>query len=505
LILLGILAGYLVLAIEMALTKRPWVDEAWFAIPALNLLTHGVMATTNVEGAGTWMTGLDQYTYWITPLHLITQAGWYWMFGFGVLNLRALSIVWGLVAVPCVFVIVERLTGQRRVALLATGLVATDYTVIRAASDGRMDMMNAALGFAAIATYLLLRSGSLTRAVLVSHACAAASVLTHPNGIMPAAALVALTLFLDRTRVGWQQILVASVPYIVGFSAWGVYILQAPELFITQFGGNAAGQPWDGVGSWFTSIWETYAAAYGLQSHWAGPVIHVRALVLLAYLTGVVGVLATGALRRDRGARALVLLLGTEFLLMSLMRRASAHDYLVHVVPWYASVLAVWLVWIWEQARLPRPLVATAVAGLVLLQCGGVVLRAYVNTYESQYRPVIRFLQAESRPGDLIMGSAELGFSLGFTSQLLDDTRLGYYSGRHPEFIVVDSRYQSWIVGYLASEPAVQAHVQTLLAEYEQVYAQGTDVIYRCRLHGDPIDGEAMRAQAFGRGLGEHP
>ena len=98
------------------------------------------------------------------------------------------------------------------------------------------------------------------------------------------------------------------------------------------------------------------------------------------------------------------------------------------------------------------------------------------------------------------MGSAELGFSLGFTSQLLDDTRLGYYSGRHPEFIVVDSRYQSWIVGYLASEPAVQAHVQTLLAQYEQVYAHGTDVIYRCRQHADSAQSEAVRAQAFTRG-----
>lgn len=496
--IIGILAVYATLAVTMTLTKRPWVDEAWFAIPALNLLTRGVLATTNLETAGTWLAGVDQYTYWITPLHFVTQAGWYSIFGFGVISLRALSMVWGVVALLAVFVIVDRLTRQRRVALLAIGIVATDYTFIRAASDGRMDMMNAALGFAGLASYLLLRSQGLTRAIAVSHGCAMASFLTHPNGVMPIAALTALTLFLDRSRLEWRHLLPAALPYVVGLSAWGAYILQAPDLFISQFGGNAAGQPWTGVGGWFASVWNTYAAAYGLQTHWAGPAVQLRALVLIAYLMGVAGVLATGALRSDRGVRALLLLLGTYFLMLSLMRRATAHDYLVHLVPLYASVLAVWVVWLWEQARLPKPVLATAVVGLMLLQCGGVALRAYVNTYDRQYRPLIRFLEAESRPDDLIMGSAELGFALGFTHRLVDDTRLGFYSGRHPEFIVMDNRYHNWMVELLAAQPVIQAHVQTLLAEqYEKVYAHNTDAVFRCRLHRDTAHGDAVRAQAF--------
>jgi hypothetical protein len=494
----GILAVYLVLAITMTLTKRPWVDEAWFAIPALNLLTHGVLATTNLETTGTWLAGVDQYTYWITPLHLVTQAGWYWLFGFGVLSLRALSIVWGVVALLAVFIVVDRLTRQRSVALVAVGIVAVDYTFIRAASDGRMDMMNAALGFAGLAAYLNLRSRSLTTAIVVSHSCAMASFLTHPNGVMPGVALAALTLFLDRSRLEWRHLPLAAVPYVVGLSAWGAYILQAPHLFMTQFGGNAAGQPWHGIGSWFASVWHTYAAAYGLQAHWAGPAVHLRAFVLLAYLAGVVAVLATGALRNDRGVRGLLLLLGTYFLLMSLMRRASAHDYIIHVVPLYASVLAVWLTWAWQHARVPKPLLAGGVAGLVALQVGGVALRAHVNTYERQYRPLVRFLQAERGPDDLIMGSAELGFTLGFTNRLVDDTRFGFYSGRHPEFIVVDHRYRSWITGHLAAEPAIQAHVRTLLGErYEPVYAHSTDVVFRCRQHRQPLQHEAARAQAL--------
>ncbi len=499
----GIVGTYLILTLTMTLTKRPWVDEAWFALPALNLLTRGVLATTNLETAGTWAVGLDQYTYWITPLHFLAQAGWYSIFGFGVISLRALSMVWGLIALIAFFLVVDRLTGQRRVALLAMALLGTDYILVRAASDGRMDMMNAALGLAGFASYVVLRSQSLTRAVAVSHSCMAASLLTHPNGVMPIAALTVLTVYLDRARIQWRHPLVAAVPYVVGLSTWGLYILQAPHLFITQFGGNAAGQPWEGVGSWLASVWHTYAVAYGLQAHWAGPAVHLRALVLIAYLAGVAGVVSTGSLRRHPGVRGLLILLGTEVALMSLMRRASAHDYLVHVVPWYAAVLAVWISDLWERARLPRPLVATAVAGLMLLQVGGVALRGYLNNYDRQYRPLIQFLQAEAGPDDLIMGSAELGFALGFTSRLLDDTRLGFHSHRHPEFIVVDERYQSWIAGYLNEEPAVQAHVRTLLAQdYEQVYTENPYVVYRCRLHDDTAHGDAIRAQAS-RGGGE--
>jgi hypothetical protein len=494
LLIVAVIGAHLVLAAAMALTRKPWVDEAWFASPALNLLTRGVFATTNLETAGTWLVGLDQYTYWITPLHMLVQAGWYTVFGFGVLSLRGLSMVWGLVALLAVFAIVHRLTGRRGPALLAMALVATDYLFIRAAADGRMDMMSASLGLVATATYLLQRERSLRRAVLIGHACAAASLLTHPNGVLPAAALSVLILFLDRRRLGWREVALAATPYVAGLSAWGLYIAQAPHLFLVQFGGNAAGQPWEGIGSWFESIWQTYAAAYGLRTHWAGPVVHLRALILLVYLSAVAGVLMVGALRRRRDVRALLLLLGTYFLLMSLLRRESAHEYLVHIIPFYAAVLAVWLAWVWNHGGLPRRVAAAAAAGLILLQTGGVAMRVRADTYRRQYVPLVEFLRAHAGPGELIMGGAELGFALGFTARLVDDTRLGFHSGRHAELIVVDERYETWFTRILATEPDVRAHVHRVLAEqYGPVYSRPPYVVYRCRQHAAAV---SVAAQA---------
>jgi hypothetical protein len=48
------------------------------------------------------------------------------------------------------------------------------------------------------------------------------------------------------------------------------------------------------------------------------------------------------------------------------------------------------------------------------------------------YMPVVDYLQQHVPPGTLVMGSAELGFHLGFTPALIDDVRLGYFSSRRP-------------------------------------------------------------------------
>src|ERR1022692_3578433 len=61
-------------------------------------------------------------------------------------------------------------------------LAGTDFVFIMRAADGRMDMMSAALGYAALAAYLVLRNRSLNLAVFSAHSLVVLSGLTHPNG-----------------------------------------------------------------------------------------------------------------------------------------------------------------------------------------------------------------------------------------------------------------------------------------------------------------------------------
>src|ERR1700693_2025937 len=109
-VLFGALIGYLLLTTGSIFTRLPWVDEGIFASPAYNLVSKGYMGTTAMETAGTAWQGIERHTYWTVPLHILAQAGWYELFGFGLFSMRALSALWGLAALAALYSIALRLS-----------------------------------------------------------------------------------------------------------------------------------------------------------------------------------------------------------------------------------------------------------------------------------------------------------------------------------------------------------------------------------------------------------
>src|SRR5437773_8100901 len=240
---------YLVFASLTARRGHIWSNEAWFASPALTLLHEGYLVTTILESKGTWMEGIDRLTYWIPPLHLLLQAAWYHVFGFGLISMRSLSMAAGLTLLLAWYWIVARLTASRGIALLAVVIAATDTRVLTFTALGRPDSLCAAFGVLGWMAYLRWRDISLPRAILAGNSLAAASCLTHPCGELYAAGLLALTLYYDRGRLGWRNLAGIGLPYVVAVAAWGAYILQAPSQFVTQLLGNVPG-----VGAEFTGV-----------------------------------------------------------------------------------------------------------------------------------------------------------------------------------------------------------------------------------------------------------
>jgi hypothetical protein len=102
LLALTFFAIYLAVTVASSLTKRPWEDEPFYANPAFKLVQP--------------------------PLHFLTTAAWFKLFGFGVLQLR-----------------LEAVRQHEGVWLLLTGFISFDYFFLVSASDGRMDMMCASL------------------------------------------------------------------------------------------------------------------------------------------------------------------------------------------------------------------------------------------------------------------------------------------------------------------------------------------------------------------------
>jgi hypothetical protein len=286
-------------------------------------------------------------------------------------------------------------------------------------------------------------------------------------------------LLVDRDRLRVGHVALAALPYLVGLSAWALYILQAPELFLAQFGGNAGGRLVS-PSTFFEALGGSFGAAFGLTEHWAGPLVRLKALILLGYVTGVAGPAVVPALRREPGCRALLLVTVTYFLALSAFRSANGHDYLVHIVPLFAACVAAWGEWSWRSRALPRWVLATGTAGLVLLQTGGTAWRAAFDQYDDSYLPVVDFLRHDAAPGAIVMGSAEIGFDLGFEPRLIDDVRLGFHSGRRPDFIVIEERYTGWFEHLRQTEPATAAYIGELLTrESIKVYDRAPYVIYR--------------------------
>src|SRR5262249_27449057 len=203
---------------------RPNGDEGLFANPAITLINKGYMGTPVRETTG-GLPGLERWTYWVMPLHLVVLAGWYKVFGIGLWQMRILAIFWGTVGVVSLFVLVWKLIRDVWMATVAAALLAIDYGYIGYSSSGRMDGMTAGLGFLGLAVYSSLRERNLLWAMLLGHLSVAAAAFTHPNGILFFAGLMLLMIILDRKRIRFTYLAASSTPYLAGAAAWGLYIM----------------------------------------------------------------------------------------------------------------------------------------------------------------------------------------------------------------------------------------------------------------------------------------
>jgi len=487
LILSAALIGYLLLTTGSILTRLPWVDEGIFASPAYNLVSKGYMGTTAMETAGTPWQGIERHTYWIVPLHLLAQAGWYQLFGFGLFSMRTLSALWGLAALAALYSVALRLSGDRVVAALAAALIALDCSFIATASSGRMDMMNAALGMAGLATYLCLRERHLSIAVLAGHSLVCASGLTHPNGILYFASLLLLMIYFDLRRISWRFWALAAVPYSVGTLGWGLYIREDPAAFLAQFTGNmrSGGRlsylsaPWAGV---WNDLVVRYLGYFGLSPGLTA-LSRLKLVIPLVHAAGLAGLLSVAALRRQAGYRALLAVAALHFGMLSVYDGQKLPYYLIHTVPLLDAILAVWIVSAWTKSSIPRALLGALLAAFLGVQILTSVQRIKQNPYRTSYLPAVSFLQENAGQPALIMGSAALDFGLGFEGTAIDDPRLGYHSGKSPDFIVVgDVDYVEYFRGYQTDEPAVYRYIVDRLAkEYRPVYNQAGHTIYARR------------------------
>ena len=443
-----ILAIYLTLTIGTALTEIPGTDEGFFANPAFNLLTKGSFATTILETFATPFKGMDRHTYWIMPLHPLTLSFWYRVFGFSVLSTRSLSIVWGLIALLAWFVIVRSLFKRTSLALLVVALLSCDYIFIVCGASGRMDMMSAALGFAGFASYLHLRERSLAWAILVSQSLIVMSGLTHPMGILPCLALLCLSLYFDRRRIGFKHVAIALIPYVVGGIAYGSYVLQDPSSFYSQFFANATMGSDENTGSRFVGLFKPwiglrleftyrYLANFGL-----GPrdttATRIKIVFLVLYAAGVLGSLLIREIRRTANYRVLLLMTLIYFAGLTIIDSQKNYYYLVHIVPFYLTMCALFISWCWARPNVFVKAAAVALSAILLVEIAGLAYRIKRNNYRNSFQPFVAFLKQNATAQSSITANPGVAFGLGFPQNVFHDPLFGYNSKRKFDYIVID-------------------------------------------------------------------
>ena len=93
-------AAFVVLAAAYAFTRSPWWDEGLYADVANQFAQHGVLRSTLMGPTGTFgaapLPEMNQHAYWTTPLYPVTMGAWFRLFGTGLLQMRAFSLLCAL-------------------------------------------------------------------------------------------------------------------------------------------------------------------------------------------------------------------------------------------------------------------------------------------------------------------------------------------------------------------------------------------------------------------------
>jgi hypothetical protein len=341
-------------------------------------------------------------------------------------------------------------------------LVGIDRVVIDAASDGRPDMMAGAFSFAGLALFLYLRERNLDLAIFAGHCLVAAGIVSHPVAMNGFFGVIFLSLYLDRGRLRWRHLFLTGLPYLLAIAGWGLFILQDRADFWPQFSvalrsrGSGFFAPWKAVLDEFSLRYlRFYLPPYAQR---AG---RLRVLIPLLYFAAAFGGWFVPQIRQSPGRRALLLLAAIYFVVMTFTEGLKSYYYMIHIVPVLACTLAMAIAWGWQRSTLWRCPSAAILTVFVILQIGWTVALIRRNDYRNTYLPAIAFLKEHAPQPDIVNGTTELGFELGFYNKdLIEDAAFGYYTKKLADYIVIDEdrafgqsmqsykKYAPWLYTY---------------------------------------------------------
>ena len=467
------------LAAVAAIHRIPWSDEGLFSSASYNLAHHGFMGTTVVDPTDMRLTRIDLRTYWVMPLYLLGQAVWLKLFPATLVVVRLFTVLWIPLVLFSFYRFLRKVTSNPNASALATCLLGLSFIFIDNAGFARPDLMCFALGLSGLAVYVEWREEHFYRALIVSNALIAASGLTHPNGVFHLLGLVVLVLYYDRRRLSIPAVGAAALPYAIFAAIWSVYIFQDYSAFHDQMRGNGTNGRWastlNPIAILSGEFRERYMLAFGLATRgWA----LLKLPAAFVYLIAIAGALFQRGFRSEPSTRLILLLAAIYFVALAVFNQKLTY-YLVHILPWYLALTALYVAWLWQRIPKLRIALVLAMAGLTCLETGGVLLKAFSRSHIlAEEQAAIDFARAHAQPQDRIVATAGLIYGFGFDTRLHDDERLGTTSGLRPDVIVIEPLYRGLYESWTVDRPREMAIVSERLATYRRSFDNGTCQVY---------------------------
>ncbi len=202
-------------------------DEASFADPARSAALGHSFGSPAMTGV---LPGAEERVLWQPPGYLLLLAGWFRIFGFGLIQGRALSAVTAGLAVGLIYVFASRYV-PRGFAGLAAGVVALSPWALRAATAIRPDSAALMCVMLSVVAVLSWVDRPTPRGAAWMALGVAGASLMHPIGAM--AGLFVGTYLMSRRR-WWTAGVVLTVAVVVVVVVWGSYVAGHWPAFLEQ-------------------------------------------------------------------------------------------------------------------------------------------------------------------------------------------------------------------------------------------------------------------------------
>ena len=359
------------------------IDDAYQMGPAHGLFTRGVWGSAPLGGAATLWRGShpDEKMYLHPPLYFLLVAASLKLFGWGVLQARLVSTLFGLGSVAVTYALTWILVRSRTAAVTAALLLTTQPVFVHISRQARPE--SALTFFTVLAVYLFVRYHQETGATwaLLTGFASGAALMSHYNGVFGLIAVLVLFLIEERP-VGHHlnssgKPLTRLLPHVLkqylvsvfkskrrGLFFLGIFLISLPYGVYVLLDYDSGFYNFKtqisviGRAGTFNTLWEFVKAEptrYNLFFHdyrfAPGSIFWLKCIYVC--------VLAFALFRRKSQYGTLLIVLGIHLLLLVYPSPNKTPVYLGAVLPYLTTLISLALVDLKEMPKLSKPYTAT--------------------------------------------------------------------------------------------------------------------------------------------------